>query len=64
MSNRPTQAQRRELLAAIANGGKVQHRVGASASRLRAALLRSGWIQGGYITDAGRGAAEQAEAQP
>ncbi|MFI6228726.1 hypothetical protein ACIBCR_15595 [Micromonospora echinospora] len=55
----PTPAQRRELLAAIENDGKVQPRAGAGAARLRAALLVNGWVKGGYVTDAGRQAVNE-----
>lgn len=56
----PTPAQRRALLEAIENGGVVQHRVGASASRLRVNLMLAGWTQAGRITDAGRRAVGRA----
>jgi hypothetical protein len=55
----PTPAQRRELLTAIENDGRIQPRAGAGASRLRAALLANGWVKGGYVTDAGRHAVNE-----
>lgn len=45
MSDKPTPAQRRALLYAIESGQPVRIKAGASASRMRANLLRAGWIE-------------------
>lgn len=50
---RPTPAQRRALLEGIDRGGRIQIRVGASASRMRAYLLQAKWSDGLFVTDAG-----------
>lgn len=52
MSSEPTPAQRRALLEAIESGRPVRIKAGASASRMRANLLRAGWLEGGRPTAA------------
>lgn len=48
----PTPAQRKALLEAIESGRPVRIKAGASASRMRANLLRAGWLEGGRPTPA------------
>lgn len=52
MTLKPTPAQRRVLLEAIYTGQPVRPAVGASAHRMRARLLRCGWIENGLPTEA------------